>query len=73
MLEEQEENLFDWFKNKQAEIESNLYTSICIAKAKACCGDDKFGPNCKQCPNNWGFVCSGNGHCEVKKQEKTIY
>lgn len=59
--------MLEWFKNKQADVESNLFASICIVKAKSCCGENQFGPQCKPCALNWGHVCSGNGRCEVKR------
>lgn len=64
MLEDQEENLLDWFKTKQKILVSQLFSDICVDQTKFCCPKDHFGPECRQCPQLNGQVCSGNGNCD---------
>lgn len=63
-LEEHEDYLFDWFRNKQEKIKNELNSAFCINTLKACCPADKYGDECKSCPFNLNQVCSGNGHCD---------
>lgn len=64
LLEEQEENLLDWFKKKQKTLTTELFSDICIVRAKFCCPKNTFGPECNQCPQLNGNTCSGNGNCD---------
>lgn len=63
-LEEYEDYLFDWFKNKQKSIKHQLYDNFCIKTLKSCCPKDTYGPECAQCPQNLNKTCSGNGDCD---------
>jgi hypothetical protein len=64
-LEEYEEDLLDWFKNKQNEIKRSLRDAFCVEKLQYCCQKDRFGKKCELCPMNFNQVCSGNGNCDV--------
>lgn len=65
LLEEHEDQLLNWFKNKQDNIENELYNGFCINQIKFCCPKDKFGSKCETCPTNFGSICSGHGKCDV--------
>ena len=66
LLEEYEEELFDWFKNKQNKIESDLHNSFCIDARKHCCPKETYGSSCTPCQRNLDSVCSGKGKCDVR-------
>jgi hypothetical protein len=65
LLEKEEDNLFDWFKNKQNRIENELLEEFCTNQAKLCCAKGHFGPKCQACPrqNDAAEICSGRGSC----------
>lgn len=63
LLEEQEENLFNWYKSKQKQIESDLQNEMCINLAKQCCPLNHFGSKCLPCLKHNDLVCSSNGDC----------
>ncbi len=65
ILENHEDNLLDWFKNKQSQIESKLFEELCIENLKFCCSKETFGPECIQCPKHFDKICSNNGECDV--------
>jgi len=64
LLEEYEEDLLDWFKNKQNEIKDSFRDAFCVQKLQYCCQKDRFGKKCEPCPMNLDQVCSGNGNCD---------
>uniref|UniRef100_A0A336MEW2 CSON000537 protein n=1 Tax=Culicoides sonorensis TaxID=179676 RepID=A0A336MEW2_CULSO len=60
LLEEYEEFIEQWWK-QQMEL-PKLYEFLCIEKAKVCCPEGFFGPNCEKCSDcNGNGVCKGNG------------
>lgn len=64
-VEKHEDHMLDWFKNKQTDTEApGLFEHVCVVHAQSCCYEDEFGPECQECPRNWGDVCSGNGDCD---------
>ena len=64
LLEKYEEELFDWYKNKQDRIETEFLPEFCLKKALMCCQNGTYGAICKLCPRDNGLVCAGRGECD---------
>jgi len=61
LLEDQEESLEDWFFNRQDK--TDLFEELCVDHLKRCCLDNRWGPQCEECPGGVEIPCSGHGTC----------
>lgn len=61
--EQYEEHLEEWWFGQQ-EKEPDLHKYLCIEKAKACCPENHYGPNCEPCTGGAEKPCGGHGKCK---------
>lgn len=63
LLEQYDDQLEDWWFNKQKE-EPDLLKYLCINAFKVCCPESHFGKNCTPCPGYPEKICTNNGKCK---------
>lgn len=65
MLEEHEELVEEfWFKSGLEKRREAFFNYFCIDNVKACCPNNTYGPNCKECTGGTEKPCKGNGVCD---------
>ncbi|XP_071508883.1 protein disulfide isomerase Creld2-like [Diadema antillarum] len=62
LLETQEELIETWWKEYQEEY-PDMFQWFCIDNYKVCCQENRFGPECEECPYGLERPCKGNGKC----------
>lgn len=64
MLEQHEETVEEfWFNSGLHRTEEEFHQFFCIGKVKACCPNNTYGPDCKECTGGKDRPCLGNGKC----------
>jgi len=61
LLEDQEEYLEEWFKERQDK--TDLFEELCVDHLKRCCLENRWGSDCAECPGGVEEPCSGHGKC----------
>ncbi|KAK7493896.1 hypothetical protein BaRGS_00014778 [Batillaria attramentaria] len=65
LLEEHEELVEEfWFKSGLEKQKEPFFNYFCIEQVKACCPNNTFGSDCKQCTGGTERPCKGNGVCD---------
>ncbi|XP_022110728.1 cysteine-rich with EGF-like domain protein 2 [Acanthaster planci] len=62
LLEDHEEQLETWWKEHQTD-QPDLLQWLCIDALLICCPDNRYGPECQDCPGGLERPCKGNGKC----------
>jgi len=64
IMENNEDLLLDFYKEKQSELTKFLDEKFCIETLKFCCSKDSYGPSCSPCKKGtFNLICSDNGVC----------
>lgn len=64
LMADVEEDIEDWWTNREAEqYEDDLKKHLCVDSLKSCCPPGHYGKSCKPCPGAQGSVCNGAGKC----------